>query len=264
MNKPWIRRIVLGTVAIATVAAIATAVVIQRRNDGAWQPSAQQRTDHVVDLTDQPALDPRVTQSDDPIWRYSWVQPDDPGREGSWQIQRTLALLNARPGMNIVDVGAGAGWLTFRMAHIVGPEGMITATDKDLRMAQLLAFERQRRGLHNVRVLHVPPTVLGIPPASVDAVVMVGLGVLHSRDPDNDLGQIRRYVAQIASAIRPGGRFVYAAEFEQDPAMNRSGAESAALCAEQFEVERIDEQPPSSRRWGGRPLVGFVLSLRRR
>lgn len=251
--------------AVALAAGLLRHEGLLQHEDEPWSVSAAQRTSRVVDFTNSSEHDPRLAQSSERVWHYTWAtDPDETGREQLWQSRRTLELVDARPGMRIVDVGAGGGWFTFRFASLVGPTGMVTATDADLRMVRLLAYERRRRGLQNVRVLHVPYDVLGVPPASADVVVMVGLGVLHSEEPGNDPATVRRYVAQVANALRPGGRFVYAAAFEDDPSLTRTGAEAAALCAEWFDREVLEEQPPEQNHRGGRPLVGFILSLRRR
>jgi SAM-dependent methyltransferase len=219
-------------------------------------------TDRVVDLTDRPARDPRRARPDDPIWRYAWVTPDDQPRTVRRQVRQVLDRVAARPGMRIADVGAGGGWFTFYLARVVGPSGVVIATDMDLRMAQLLAFTRRQRGLQNVRVLHVPPDSPGLPPASVDVVLMVNVGLLQDRT--NDPAQVRRYVAQVADALRPGGRFVYATEFVVDDRRHRGADESAALASERFTLEHIDTAPVERGPDSDRPMQGYVITLRRR
>lgn len=48
-----------------------------------------------------------------------------------------LRLLDLRPGQRVLDVGAGSGWTTALLAHLVGPAGSVTGVELE---PELVAF----------------------------------------------------------------------------------------------------------------------------
>jgi protein-L-isoaspartate(D-aspartate) O-methyltransferase len=74
-----------------------------------------------------------------------------------------LLLLGPRPGMRVLDVGAGSGWTTALLAYLVGPTGSVLGLELEPDLAAW--------GAQNVRAADVPwarleqadPTVLGRP-----------------------------------------------------------------------------------------------------
>lgn len=48
-----------------------------------------------------------------------------------------LRLLDVRPGQRVLDVGAGSGWSTALLAHLVGPTGSVTGVELE---PELVAF----------------------------------------------------------------------------------------------------------------------------
>ena len=45
------------------------------------------------------------------------------------KAERYLAMLQAKPGERILDVGCGGGWLSRRLAPLVQPAGQVVAVD---------------------------------------------------------------------------------------------------------------------------------------
>ena len=110
----------------------------------------------------------------------------------------TEALLHAlriAEGETVVELGAGTGELSRRIAGIVGP-GRVVASDVADGMVGLLSGTCA--GLGNVEVRRLDATDVDLPDGSADAVVF-RMGLMLLTEPDVALREIRR-------VLRPGGR----------------------------------------------------------
>src|SRR5436305_602680 len=61
-----------------------------------------------------------------------------PEREAEEKPDLALKLLAIPKGATVGDIGAGAGYLTWRLAAIVGPTGKVYANDVQPEMLELL------------------------------------------------------------------------------------------------------------------------------
>ena len=78
-------------------------------------------------------------------------------------VDDMLRLLDVRPGQRVLDVGAGSGWTTALLAHLVGPTGSVLGVELE---AELVAFgarnlARTDRSWGTIR--QATPGVLGDP-----------------------------------------------------------------------------------------------------
>ena len=135
--------------------------------------------------------------------------------EGS---QLAGALVDARPGMRVLDLCAGAGGKTLLLAAALQGEGRVDAYDIDREALERLRHRAERAGVAaTVRILQ------GAPEESYDAVLVdapcSALGSIR-RGPDvrwrTDVASfarwppIQRALLETALArVRPGGRIVY-------------------------------------------------------
>ncbi|HEX3221439.1 MAG TPA: methyltransferase domain-containing protein [Nocardioides sp.] len=81
-------------------------------------------------------------------------------------VEAMLRLLDVKPGLRVLDVGAGSGWTTALLAHLVGPNGRVLGVELepdlvDLGNQNLEAFEFPWASIHEAR-----PGVLGLPDAA--------------------------------------------------------------------------------------------------
>ena len=118
-----------------------------------------------------------------------------------------LRLLKVAKGSSVGDVGAGSGYMSLRLARLVGAEGKVYAVDVQPGMLQLLQQNAAKAKLTNV----VP--VLGgiddpkLPAATLDLIIMV--------DVYHEFSQPQRMLQRMREALKPGGRlalFEYRAE----------------------------------------------------
>jgi ubiquinone/menaquinone biosynthesis C-methylase UbiE len=106
------------------------------------------------------------------------------------------ALLIAE-GTTVVDLGAGGGWFTIRLANRVGPNGRVYAEDVQEPMIEAIRRRVERAQLKNV------VTILGTDsdprlPAPVDAVLIV--------DSFHEMRQPVGMLRHVANALKPNGR----------------------------------------------------------
>src|SRR5881394_1961334 len=76
-----------------------------------------------------------------------------PEREAEEQPDKALDLLKIAKGSTAADIGAGAGYITWRLAERVGPTGKVYANDIQPEMLDLLRRNMRQRKLDNVETI---------------------------------------------------------------------------------------------------------------
>jgi ubiquinone/menaquinone biosynthesis C-methylase UbiE len=127
--------------------------------------------------------------------RAAWQRPDE-----------IMDALRIAEGSTVVDLGAGGGWFTVRLASRVGPNGKVYAEDVQPQMIEAIKRRVARAGLDNV----VP--ILGTEsdprlPERVDAVLIV--------DSFHEMRQPVLMLRGVAARLKPAGR-VGIVEFKKD------------------------------------------------
>jgi len=134
----------------------------------------------------------------------------------SWQrVDAIFAALQVEEGDRIADVGAGAGFFSFRLSARVGPSGRVIAQDIDAGVLAELADAAGREGMTNIETVVGAPDDPRLPEASLDGVLVV-----------NAYHEMREYEAMLAGirrALRPGGRLVIVDMPPADESMSRRG-----------------------------------------
>lgn len=118
-------------------------------------------------------------------------------------LENVLARADIRPGQSVLDIGCGTGASVLALSALVGPEGMVEGLDIS---GQMLGRARQRAqdaGLANTRFTKADAQVHAFQPGAFDRVVS-RFGVMFFEDT-------AAAFANIARAVRPGGRMVFAA-----------------------------------------------------
>jgi 16S rRNA (cytosine967-C5)-methyltransferase len=154
-------------------------------------------------------------------FRRGWVEVQDEG------AQIAAALLDARPGAQVLDVCAGAGGKTLALAAAMGGRGRLVACDVRAGRSRRAAVRRRRAGAHNIeprtRADERDPWLARqagrFERVLVDAPCS-GIGSWR-RNPDarwritpNDVAALaalqRRLLVAAGRTLRRGGRLVYA------------------------------------------------------
>lgn len=113
--------------------------------------------------------------------------------------ERGLALLDARPGEQVLEVGFGTGWALLSLADAVGPLGLVCGIDQSSAMAEI---SRRRLKTSNRQAGLVLGDALALPLASArfDALFMCFTLELF------DTPLISEVLKQCRRALHPEGR----------------------------------------------------------
>jgi SAM-dependent methyltransferase len=134
-----------------------------------------------------------------------------PEREAEEKPDLALKLIAVPKGAVVGDIGAGAGYLTWRLAALVGPAGKVYANDIQPEMLDLLKANMRQRKIANVE------TVLGtyddpkLPPNSLDLVILV--------DVYHEFSEPQKMLRHIRESLKPEGRLVLLEYRAEDPAV---------------------------------------------
>src|SRR3954462_11190188 len=71
-------------------------------------------------------------------------------RDRAGEAEEVMQLAGVKPGMSVADVGAGEGYYTVRLAHVVGAKGRVLAEDIIPNVRDELSDRIQRERLDNV------------------------------------------------------------------------------------------------------------------
>lgn len=123
---------------------------------------------------------------------------DDPGRD-DWQMpEEVVEKLDCRPGMTVVDLGAGTGYFVGYLSAAVGLQGRVLALDTERSMVDRIEARIERDELRNVEPGVVGAADPGLAPGSVDRILIVNTWHHISNRLD--------YADKLRAALRPGGR----------------------------------------------------------
>ena len=113
-----------------------------------------------------------------------------------------LALIGARAGEAIADVGCGRGTWTFMLAQAVGERGRVHAVDIDARVLEAVSARVEREKLGNVKVVHSSPDDPRLPKDALDVVFLNDVIDYVERPA------LAGFLAGIREALKADGRLV--------------------------------------------------------
>jgi ubiquinone/menaquinone biosynthesis C-methylase UbiE len=154
---------------------------------------------------------------------------DRASREQEEAPAKAVVLLDLHPGMVVADIGAGSGYMTLRIAPLVGPTGKVYAEDIQaalLRQAQARALAAH---LSNVEVVLGSDTDVKLPDDSIDLALLVD--VYHEfQHPREMLRSIRR-------SLKTGGRLVLIEYRKEDATLPIAPTHRLSVAEAMAEVE---------------------------
>jgi len=133
-----------------------------------------------------------------------------PSRASEERPDLLVEELHLQRGMTVADIGAGSGYLSRRMAPIVGP-GRVFAVDVQPQMVALLTELSQKTEFKNLVPIQGDTDDVKLPPASIDLAVLV--------DVYHELSFPYEVMRSLIRALKPGGRVVLVEYRGEDPAV---------------------------------------------
>ncbi|MGA1264377.1 MAG: class I SAM-dependent methyltransferase [Prochlorothrix sp.] len=135
-----------------------------------------------------------------------------PSRQWQEQPDVLVQLLGLRPTDQVADIGAGTGYLSFRIAPLV-PEGQVWAVDVQPEMIEILSTIGQdyakELGITNVKPILGTEQDPNLPPDRLDLALMV--------DAYHEFAYPREMMQNLKTALKPGGKVVLAEYRGEDP-----------------------------------------------
>jgi len=132
-----------------------------------------------------------------------------PEREREEKLSLLIDVLKLKPGMTVVDLGAGSGRISFLMAPKVSPGGEILAVDIQDEMLALIEKKVDETGITNVIPVKGKVDSTGLKPDTVDLIIMVD--VYHELEFPHEM------LADFAKVLKPGGRVAWVEYRKEDP-----------------------------------------------
>jgi ubiquinone/menaquinone biosynthesis C-methylase UbiE len=134
-----------------------------------------------------------------------------PERQQEERPDLLLQSIPLHPGESAADIGAGTGYLSWRLAKMAGDKGRVYCVEIQQEMLDLLAKKMAERQTTNFQSVLGTVTDTHLPSNSVDVVLMVD--VYHEFDHPYEM------MRSILRALKPGGRIVWVEYRGEDPAV---------------------------------------------
>jgi SAM-dependent methyltransferase len=135
----------------------------------------------------------------DETWAAAWPQRE---RLTEAVTPYVMAVVEARSGQRICDIGCGGAGLTIELAKAVGPSGEVVGYDVSGPLLQLARQRADQSGVTNVEFVETDVQT-GLSDGPSFDVAASQFGVMFFDEPTAAFSSIRRHLV-------PGGRFVFA------------------------------------------------------
>ena len=130
-------------------------------------------------------------------------------REQEEHPDQALDELKIAKGAAVADIGAGVGYMSWRLAERVGPQGKVYANDIQAPMLEQLRKNIEQRHLTNVETVLGEPDDPKLPQGRMDLVLMV--------DVYHEFSEPRKMLRHIRESLKPDGRMVLLEYRAEDP-----------------------------------------------
>jgi len=122
-----------------------------------------------------------------------------PRREEQEQPSKIVSVLNLKANDVVADIGAGTGYLSFRIAPLL-TTGKVLAVDVQPEMLEIIDLFKQEKNITNVEPVLATLTDPNLPSESIDLALMV--------DAYHELEYPQEVMQKVVNALKPGGKVV--------------------------------------------------------
>jgi len=158
----------------------------------------------------------------------NWL--DRETREQEEAPEQALQLIGIHQGMVVADVGAGTGYMTARLARLVGPTGKVYANDLQPAMLQIIRNKAGNEHLSNIEVIQGTETDAGLPEGVVDLALLV--------DVYHELWHPQAMLRSIRRSLKPDGELVLVEYRKEDRTIPIADTHRMSVADARAEVEK--------------------------
>jgi ubiquinone/menaquinone biosynthesis C-methylase UbiE len=202
-RRSWLLLVVLVTAQVALPTAPPSALI---QATTTRQPAYETRAIHDPNGTGKFYMGREIAQVMGP-GGIPWL--DRPQRDEEQQPDVVIAAMRLRAGQTVVDLGAGSGYFTFRIAPKVGSRGKVLAVDVQDEMLETIRQRAAAQKATNVVVVKGNEKDPHLPANAVDVVLMV--------DVYHELAYPFEVMTKVRQALKPDGRLVCVEYRKEDP-----------------------------------------------
>lgn len=124
-----------------------------------------------------------------------------PEREKEEHTSKLLPPLKIKPGDSVVDMGAGSGYYSFRLADMVGPQGKVYAVDIQPEMLAIIKNRMEKQGVKNIELVKGTESDPKLPARAIDLILMV--------DVYHEFSHPYEMIEAMMKSLKPRGRLVF-------------------------------------------------------
>ena len=179
-----------------------SAVLVETQAGESGQPTIERRPLQIGKLIKRRQIPPVLS-----VAHAGWLTR--PERDAEEQPDRVVESLNIPRGATVVDLGAGVGYFSWRLANHVRPEGRVIAVDIQQGMLDRLRQNLDQRGIEDVEVILSEPDNPLLPVGEVDLVLLV--------DVYHELAYPEAMMEHVRRSLKPNGRVVIIEYRKEDP-----------------------------------------------
>ncbi|MEE8586889.1 MAG: methyltransferase domain-containing protein [Acidobacteriota bacterium] len=121
-------------------------------------------------------------------------------REGRQRVGELFRWMEVRSGSRVADIGAGSGFMTIRLARLVGPQGLAYAVEIQPNLVERVQQRSERNELPQLQAVLGEADNPNLPAGELDSVLIVNS--YHEMEHYQDM------LLHIRRSLRPGGRLV--------------------------------------------------------
>lgn len=143
--------------------------------------------------------------------------------------EQALQLIGIQPGMVVADVGAGTGYMTTRLAGLVGSSGKVYTNDLQPRMLQLIQDKVRTEHLSNVEIVQGTATDARLPDNAIDLALLV--------DVYHELSRPQEMLRSIRRSLKRDGELVLVEYRKEDPRIPIADTHRMTVSDVQTEVQ---------------------------